>query len=318
MADYPVTEPFDGGLLDVGDGNRIWWEVAGNPNGKPAVLLHGGPGSGSSPGWRRWFDPERYLIVQFDQRQCGRSKPHAGDSSVADLSANTTDYLIADMETLRTTLGLDRWLVWGGSWGTTLGLAYAAAHPTRVSETILSSVTTTTRREVDWVTSQMGRVFPQEWAEFIALVPEAAHTGDIAAAYTRLLRNPDPAVHEPAAAAWCRWEDTHVATVPGFEPDPRFEDAKYRLCFARLVTHYWANTGFRSDDELMLGARSLGDIPCVLIHGRLDVSSPLDIPWQLAQVWPGSELIVVGDEGHHGGDAMSGAITAAADRFAAS
>jgi proline iminopeptidase len=315
MIGYPVTEPFDTGLLDVGGGQRVWWEVAGNPQGKPAVLLHGGPGSGSSPSWRRWFDPERYLIVQFDQRQCGRSEPNAGDQAVVDLSSNTTDHLIGDMEQLRNQLGIDRWLLWGGSWGTTLALAYAQAHPDRVSEMILSSVTTTTGREVDWVTRQMGRVFPEQWWEFVAHLPEPERDGNLAVAYATLLQDPDPAVHEPAAAAWCRWEDTHVATVPGYKPDPRFEDPHFRRCFSRLVTHYWANAGFRKDGELLDGVRGLGRIPAVLIHGKLDLSSPLDIPWQLAQAWPDAELVVIGGEGHHGGDARTEALVAATDRF---
>lgn len=313
---YAVTEPFATGLLDVGAGQRIWWEAAGNPDGRPAVLLHGGPGAGSSPRWRRWFDPERYLIVQFDQRQCGRSVPNAGAGTVVDLSENTTDDLISDIELLRTSLGIDRWLVWGGSWGTTLALAYAEAHPDRVTEMILASVTTTTSREVDWVTRQMGRVFPEQWREFVSLLAEPERAGNLAAAYARLLQNPDPAVHEPAAAAWCRWEDTHVATVPGFRPDLRYQDHRFRLCFARLVTHYWANAAFREDGALLAGARSLGHIPAVLIHGRLDMSSPLEIPWQLARVWPGAELVVVDNEGHHGGHGMTDATIDATDRFA--
>lgn len=318
MAEYPAIEPFDSGFLEIGDGHHVWWEAAGNPDGKPAVLLHGGPGSGSSPRWRRWFDPKQYLIVQFDQRQCGRSEPNAGDTAVVDLGENTTDHLISDIELLRSSLGVDRWLVWGGSWGSTLALAYAEAHPDRVTEMILGSVTTTTSREVDWVTRQMGRVFPEQWGEFVSLLPEPERAGNLAAAYARLLRDPDPAVHQPAAAAWCRWEDTHVATVAGYEPDPRFEDPRFRLCFARLVTHYWANAAFRDAGALLEGAALLGDIPAVLIHGRLDVSSPLDTPWQLAQVWPGAVLLVIDGEGHQGGYGTTEATIDATDRFAGS
>jgi proline iminopeptidase len=316
MPTYPVTEPLDSGMLDVGYGQRIWWETAGNQNGKPAVLLHGGPGSGSSPRWRRWFNPERYLIVQFDQRQCGRSEPNAGASAKVDLSTNTTDHLIADIEMLRKALEIDAWLVWGGSWGTTLALAYAETHPRRVTEMILGSVTTTTNREVDWVTRQMGRIFPTQWDKFVHHLPEPERGGNLAAAYARLLQDPDPVVHQAAAAAWCKWEDTHVATVPGYQPDPRYQDPRFRLCLARLVTHYWANAAFRGDDELLDHVHRLGSIPGVLLHGKLDISSPLDIPWQLAREWPGAELVVIGDEGHHGGDAMTTATIAATDRFA--
>ena len=317
MSAYSTSEPFGSGYLDVGDGQQIWWEASGNPKGKPALVLHGGPGSGLSPTRRSSFDPARYLIVQFDQRQCGRSEPNAGTDAAVDLARNTTDYLIADAELLRDHLLIERWMVWGGSWGTTLALAYAQSHPERVTEMILVSVTTTTAREIDWVTRQMGRLFPEQWTEFVSHLPISERDGNIAAAYANLLQDPDPTVHGPAAAAWCQWEDTHVATAPGHQPDPRFEDARFRLCFARLVTHYWSNEGFRKDGELLAGVRDLGHIPVVLIHGSLDVSSPLDVPWKLALAWPGAELVVIDNEGHSGGDAMAEAIVAATDRFAA-
>jgi proline iminopeptidase len=312
---YPVTETFDDGMLDVGDGHRVFWEVAGKPDGKPAVILHGGPGSGNSAGFRRMFDPERYLIVQFDQRQCGRSTPHAAEP-VVDLSTNTTQHLIADIEQLRRHLGINRWLVWGGSWGTTLGLAYAETHPKRVSEIVLASVVTTSRREVEWVTRAMGRVFPEQWERFRDHVPEADRDGNLAAAYARLLQAAEPAVHEPAAIEWCAWEDTHVATVPGFEPDPRYEDARFRLCFARLVTHYWANAAFLPDEALLDGADRLAGIPGVMVHGQLDISGPLDVPWQLAKAWLDAELVVIGSEGHVGGREMTDVIVDATNRFA--
>ena len=314
MPAYPVTEPFDRGMLDVGDGQHIYWEVAGTRDGKPAVILHGGPGSGMSTGMRKMFDPERYLIVQFDQRQCGRSTPHASEPEV-DLSANTTAHLIADIEQLRSHVGVDRWLVWGGSWGTSLGLAYAEAHPSRVTEMILASVVSTSHAEVEWVTRAMGRVFPQEWEQFRAVVAPEDRDGNLAAAYARLLQNPDPAVHEPAALAWCTWEDTHVATFAGHQPSPRYDDAKFRLCFARLVTHYWSNAAFIEDDALFLNASRLAGIPVLMVHGRLDISGPVDIPWRLAKVVPDAELVVLHDEGHGGGDAMFDVVVAATDRL---
>ena len=312
-----MTDAWDGGLLDVGDGHLVHWEAAGNPKGKPAVILHGGPGSAMSSRGRRLFDPDRYLIVQFDQRQCGRSLPHAAEP-VVDLSTNTTAHLIADIERLRRLVGVERWLLWGGSWGTTLALAYAETHPDRVSEMVLASVGGTSRTDVDWITRAMGRVFPEQWKRFRDAVPVADRDGNLAAAYARLLQSPEPAIHEPAAAAWCAWEDTHVATVPGYEPDPRYEDPRFRLCFARLVTHYWSNAAFLEDCALLRDAHRLAGIPVVMIHGQLDISSPLDTAWSLAGAIPGAELVVVRDEGHGGSTSTFEAIVAATDRFARS
>jgi proline iminopeptidase len=293
----------------------MYWEAAGNPNGKPAVILHGGPGSGMSDRTRRMFDPDRYMIVQFDQRQCGQSTPHAADP-VVDLSTNTTAHLIGDIELLREHLGVDRWLVWGGSWGTTLGLAYAQAHPDIVSEMILASIATTTHAEVEWITRAMGRVFPEQWERFRDVVAPSERDGNLAAAYSRLLQNPDPAVHEPAAKAWCDWEDVHVATYAGHQPSPRYEDPRFRLCFARLVTHYWSNGGFMQDGQLLRNADRLAEIPVLMVHGQLDISGPLDVPWRLSKLLPRSELVVIADEGHNGGTAMSDAVVAWTDRLA--
>jgi proline iminopeptidase len=312
---HPVTPAFVSGLLDVGDGHLVHWEVAGNPTGTPAVILHGGPGAALTSRARRMFDPERYMIVQFDQRQCGRSTPHASEP-VVDLSTNTTAHLIADMERLREHLDVERWVVWGGSWGTTLGLAYAEAHPERVRAMVLASVVGTSLADVEWVTRAMGRVFPRQWEAFRDAVPPADRDGDLAAAYARLLADPDPAVHEPAAAAWCAWEDTHVATVPGYTPDPRFEDPRFRLCFARLVTHYWSNAAFLPDGALVGDAHRLAGIPIVMVNGQLDISGPLDVPWRLATVLPDAELVVIDGEGHGGAGAMFDVIVAATDRFA--
>ncbi|WBB68696.1 prolyl aminopeptidase [Micromonospora sp. WMMD812] len=312
---YPLVEPYAHGLLDVGDDHHLYWEACGNPDGKPAVVLHGGPGSGCSPGWRRYFDPARYRVVLFDQRGCGRSRPHAADPAV-DLATNTTPHLVRDIERLRTHLGVDRWLVLGASWGSTLGLAYAQRHPDRVSELVLFSVVTTTRREVEWLTRAMGRIFPAEWARFRDGVPPASREGDLADTYARLLHDPDPAVRERAARDWCDWEDTHVATVPGHRPDPRFADPEFRMVFARLVTHYWRHAGFLPDGELLRGAGRLAGIPGVLLHGRLDISGPPDIPWQLAQAWPDARLEVLESAGHGGGHGMADRVLAALDGFA--
>ncbi len=267
---YPAIEPSDHGWLDVGDGQRVYWEVCGEPAGKPAVVLHGGPGSGCGPWWRTYFDPAAYRIVLFDQRGCGRSLPDAGDPAT-DLAANTTDHLVADIERLRRQLSIERWLVLGGSWGSTLALAYAQAHRNRVTEMALFAVGTDTRREVEWVTRDAGRFFPAAWARFRNGVPEAEREGSLVDAYSRLLESPDPEVRAKAARDWCDWEDAHVKTRPDQPADPRYEDPAFRARFARLVTHYWRHTAWREEGELLRGVERLAGIPAVLIHGRLDV-----------------------------------------------
>lgn len=312
---FPVTAPFDEGMLDVGDGHRVHWEVAGNPRGKPAIVLHGGPGA-PMPGGSRMFDPAAYLVVRWDQRQCGRSTPSAAEP-VVDLAANTTAHLVADIERLREHLDIDRWLVWGGSWGTLLGLVYAQAHPSRVSEMVLASVVGSSRDDIAWITRDMGRVFPAQWERFRDAVPPADREGDLAAAYARLLQDPDPAVHGPAAVAWCEWEDTHVATVPGHAHDPRYDDARFRLCFARLVTHYWSNGCFVAEGQVLHDAHRLAGIPIVMVNGQLDISGPLHNAWQLSKVLRDAELVVVAGQGHGASGTALDAIVAATDRFAA-
>ncbi|MEM8924450.1 MAG: prolyl aminopeptidase [Actinomycetota bacterium] len=311
---HPITDPLDGGLLDVGDGHRVFWEISGNRGGKPAVLLHGGPGGGSSPRHRSLFDPERYLLVQFDQRNCGRSTPHAA-TPVVDLRHNTTRHLVGDIEHLRAHLGIEEWLVWGGSWGATLALAYAQAHPDAVSELVLAAVTTTSRAEVEWLTRSMGRVFPERWERFIGALPPQERHGNLAAAYHRLLMDPDPHVHEPAAVAWCEWEDTHVSLANGHQPDLRNQDPAFRLAFARLVTHYWANAGFLDDGALLRDAGRLAHVPTFLLHGRMDVSSPAETAVTLAEHLPDAELFIAEREGH-GGPALSEHATMITDRLA--
>lgn len=310
---YPEIEPYASGLLDVGDGHHVYWETCGNPDGAPAVWLHGGPGSGSSPSARRLFDPAAYRAVLFDQRGCGRSRPLA-DSAAADLSANTTWHLIRDLELLREHLGVDRWVVAGGSWGVTLALAYAQAHPERVGALVLGAVTSGTRAEVAWITRAMRRVFPREWDAFAAGVPAAERDGDLIAAYARLLADPDPAVTDRAARAWCTWEDTHVSLAPGWQPMERYEDPRFRQVFARLVTHYWSNGCFLDDAPIAAGMARIAEIPAVLVHGRYDVSGPLDTAWDLHRVWPASRLVVLDDAGH-GGDDLWVAMAAALDGF---
>lgn len=212
-----MIEPYDRGLLDVGDDNLVYWEMCGNPDGKPVLMVHGGPGTGCTPGMRRMFYPDRYRSVLFDQRGCGRSLPHASDPAT-DMSRNTTEHLIADMEQLREHLGIERWLLCGGSWGSTLILAYAERHPERVTEIVISSVTTTRRREIDWLYRGVARFFPEEWERFRAGVPEAEHGGDLVGAYARLMEHPDPQVRAQAAVDWCAWEDAVVSLEPNPKP----------------------------------------------------------------------------------------------------
>jgi proline iminopeptidase len=321
LADRLVPRPrsertggYEQGFLDVGHGHQVYWEVHGAPLGKPAVMLHGGPGSGCSQASLRRFDLDVYRVALFDQRGCGRSRPHASTPAV-DLTTNTTHHLVNDIELLREHLGVDRWLVLGGSWGSTLALAYAQAHPAAVSELVLFSVVTTTRREVRWITHDVGRFFPDEWLRFREGMP-VSERGDLVAAFNRRLLDPDPEIHEAAAAHWCRWEEAHLRTGRDSEPDVRFLDPAFRLCFARLVTHYWRHAAWLEDGELLGGVDRLAGIPGVLVHGRLDLSSPLDVPWYLARAWKDSELVVIEDEGHGGGQGMTAAIVTATRRFA--
>jgi proline iminopeptidase len=254
-ATYPASTPHAHGRLHVGDRHSIYWEVCGNYGGKPAVVLHGGPGSGADASWTELFDPAAYRVVLFDQRGCGRSTPHAAQSADA-LIANTTQHLIADIEALRMHLAIDRWLVMGASWGAVLGLAYAQAHPGSVSELVLFSVVGGTQGEVDWATRGMGRFYPEEWQRFRAGVPDAERDGDLTAAYYRLLRDPDPDVHERAARNWCDWDDRQMR-APGEAPSRRYEDPAFRLCSARLVTHYWSHGHFIEDGALGRNAARL-------------------------------------------------------------
>ncbi len=313
---FPAIDPYDSGMLDVGDGHRVCWECCGSPAGKPALYLHGGPGSGCTPGQRRFFDPDAYRVVLFDQRGSGRSRPLASEPD-ADLSANTTAHLIADIEALRQLHGVESWTVLGLSWGTTLGLAYAQAHPRRVNALALGAVTTTSRREVEWLTRDVGRIFPREWDRFAAAVPDTLRRLPLVDAYATLLFDADPAVRDHAAREWCAWEDAHISLTPGHRPSPRYEDPAFRLRFARLVTHYWRNAAFLEDNQLLRDAPTLDGIPGVLIHGRYDVSGPLETAWRLSQRWTTSQLHVIDDAGHGGGDTFTAAIVDALTQFAA-
>ncbi len=299
----PSPEPFDVGGLDVGDGHVLHVEQVGTPDGLPIVYLHGGPGSGCTPGARRYFDHRRHRAVLFDQRAAGRSTPHASEAEV-DWASIDMDHHVGDIERLREHLGIDRWIVFGISWGSVLGATYAERHPDRVFAVVLAAVSTGTAEEVEWLTVHAGRFFPAEWRRFRDHIPAELSGQRIVDAYHTLLMDPDPAVHAPAAAAWCRWEDAHVTTTPGATPNPRYADARFRLGFARQVTHGWRHSAWLGPDEIVRNAGRLAGIRGWLIHGRLDVSSPVDAPWRIHRAWPDSELIVVDDEGH-GGEVMA-------------
>lgn len=313
---YPPIEPYEHGMLDVGDGNAVYWEVCGNPDGKPALVVHGGPGSGCGTGVRRFFDPQRYRIVLFDQRGCGRSTPHASDPAT-DLRHNTTHHLIADMERLREHLGVRRWLLHGGSWGSTLILAYAQRHPERVTEIVINAVTSTRRSEIDWLYRGVGRFFPQQWDRFLAGAPGTPRDGDVVGAYARLTADPDPAVRERATVDWCAWEDAVVSAEASVTNPYSDRPSAARTAMVRICSHYFAHGAWLEEGVLLRDAHRLAGIPGVLVHGRLDLSSPLDTAWQLHRAWPGSELIVVEQAGHFGTDETRRHVVRALDRFAA-
>lgn len=308
-------------MLDVGDGHRIWWEEWGEPDGVPAVYLHGGPGGGlGSSLYRYRFDLAKTRVVAFEQRGCGRSRPHASDLS-ASLARNTTAHLIGDIERLREYLGIQAWVVNGVSWGSALALAYAQCHPARVLGVVLFAVTTTSRREVDWITEGVGTVFPEAWDRFArhaecAGIGYVRGEGRLVEAYAQLLESADPMVREAASREWALWEDTHVSIGAGrFRRDPRWADARFRVGFARLATHYWSNDGF-CDPPLLERMDRVRGIPAVLLHGRRDISSPAVTAWELHRRWPGSTLVI--DEGDgHGGASMADHWSAANDRVLA-
>lgn len=295
------------GLLPVDAVHEIYWEESGDPGGIPAVYLHGGPGGGlGSGGYRMKFDPARFRVIGFDQRGCGRSTPHVTAAGY-DLNQNTTQHLIADIETLRQYLDVDRWLVNGVSWGSTLALAYAQAHPERVLGIVLMAVTTTDRFQVDWITETVGAIYPEAWDRVAGHAERAGigyqrGKGRLVEAYAQLTTDADHKVRDAASRAWREWEDHHVSIgTGGVHRNPTRDDEEHRV-FATLVTHYWSHDAFLSP-AILAQMERLHGIPATLIHGRLDVSGPAIVPWRLHGAWPGSELIIDEHEGH-GGAAM--------------
>ncbi len=289
---YPPIEPYDTGRLDVGDGHVIYFERVGTPGGKPAVFLHGGPGGGCTADHRRLFDPARYDVLLFDQRGCGRSEPHAS------LDANTTWHLVADIERLRESLGIARWLVLGGSWGSTLALAYAETHPERVSELILRGVYTVTRAELDWY-YQFGvsEMFPDRWEAFLAPIP-ADERGDLIAAYRRRLTGNDPRACIEAARAWSTWEGSTIKLLPDPAFAAGFGEDRFALAFARIENHYFSHGAWLEDGQLLRDAHRLRGIPGTIVHGRYDMPCPARYAWALHKAWPEAILHLVEQAGH--------------------
>jgi len=304
------------GWLDAGDGQRVFWRTSGNPDGKPLLVLHGGPGGGMPKDFGEPVDQQRYRIVRFDQRNCGRSTPHAADPGT-DLSWNTTDQLLRDIEMLREHLGIERWVVFGSSWGSALALAYAEQHPDRVTGLILLLFWQMGRVEVDWLyRGGLSIVFPEQWQQFIDILPVHERVNP-PAGYARLLTHPDREQRMRAATGWAAWEDAALSLEPaGRRNHYRREQDDALLAFARICAHYAAHDGWLEPGALLRDAHRLAGIPGVIIHGRHDLSCPLGPAWTFAQAWPEGELVVLDDAGHQGTPSMGKEIGLALERFA--
>ena len=290
---YPEIEPYESGRLDVGDGHDLYWELCGNPEGQPAVFLHGGPGAGCSKDHRRQFDPARYNVLLFDQRGSGRSTPHAG------LEANTTWHLVDDIERLRAMLGIETWLVFGGSWGSTLALAYAQAHPDRAAALILRGIFLMHKWELDWLYQEGGasRIFPDKWGSFVEPIPEEER-GDMVAAYHKRLTDPDPEVRMRAAKAWSGWEAETVTLLPNRKVVETHTSDEFAIAIARIENHYMINRGWLEEGQLLRDAPRLRAIPAVIVQGRYDCCTPPAAAWALHRAWPEAVLHIVPDGGH--------------------
>lgn len=309
---YPALEPYETGFLQVSDLHTLYYEQVGNPTGKPVVFLHGGPGGGIEPIYRRYFDPQKWRVILFDQRGCGRSTPHA------ELTDNTTWHLVSDIEQLRQHLGVDRWVVFGGSWGSTLALAYSQTHPEACRGLILRGIFMLRERELQWFYQEgCSLIFPDAWEDYLQPIPpEERH--DLIAAYYRRLTHPDRTLRLTAARAWSIWEATTSKLIPDPGLQKRFGESQFADAFARVECHYFVNKGFlESEDQLLKGCDRIRHIPTVIVQGRYDVVCPMVTAWELHKALPGAEFIVVPDAGHSMTEpGIRTALIEASDRFA--
>ncbi len=288
---YPEIEPYSAGMLRLDAVHAMYWEQSGNPQGTPVLFLHGGPGAGASPAHRRFFDPARYRIVIFDQRGAGRSTP------LGELRDNTTPHLVADIEKLRQHLGIERWLAFGGSWGSTLALAYGEAHPERCAGFILRGVFLCRKSEIEWFLYGPRNFFPEAWQVFAEVIPEAER-GDLLAAYYRRLTNPDPKVHMPAARAWSTYEGACSTLLPSPETVAYFAGDVVALGLARIEAHYFSHDIFMPENALLANAARIRHLPCTIVQGRYDAVCPIVTADELHCAWPEAEYIVVSEAGH--------------------
>lgn len=308
---YPATDPYASGQLDVGDGHSIYWERAGTPGAKPAVFLHGGPGGGIAPDHRRLFDPERYDVLLFDQRGCGRSTPHAS------LDANSTWHLVADIERLRVMMGIDQWLVFGGSWGSALALAYAQSHPDHVSELVLRGIFTLRRQEIDWYYQEgASRIYPDKWERFLAPIAEKDR-GDLLHAYHQILTGEDRTAQVAAARAWSVWEGETIRLLPDAALSATHDEDAFALAFARIENHFFVHRGWLEEGQLIRDAGKLRDIPGVIVQGRYDMACPAETAWALHRAWPEARFEMIEGAGHaYNEPGILDALIRATDSFA--
>ena len=289
---WPALEPYAHGYLETGEGHQVYWEECGNPNGVPVVFLHGGPGGGCNPAQRRLFNPNLYRIVLFDQRGCGRSKPHAS------LENNTTWHLVADIERLRVQCGVEKWAVFGGSWGSTLALAYAQSHPERVSALMLRGIFTLRRAELLWYYQEGASwIFPDKWEDFLGPIP-AAERGDMMAAYRKRLTSENKKEQHEAAVAWSLWEGRTLTLLPAPDIENQHEDAEYALAFSRIENHYFVHGGWLEEGQLIKNVDRIRHIPTVIVQGRYDMATPVRTAWDLHKAWPEAELHLIDAAGH--------------------
>lgn len=308
---YPPIEPYASGHLDAGDGHSIYWERVGTPGAKPAVFLHGGPGGGIAPDHRRLFDPSRYDVLLFDQRGCGRSTPHA------ELEANTTWHLVADIERLRAMIGVERWLVFGGSWGSALALAYAQAHLDRVSELVLRGIFTVRQAEIDWYYQEgASRIYPDKWERFVSPV-SAGERVNLVAAYRQLLTGDDEQARLAAARAWSAWELETITLLPNNDLEAKEDGDAFALAFARIENHYFIHGGWLEDGQLIRDADKLAKVPGVIIQGRYDMACPAETAWALHRAWPQARFEMIEGAGHaYNEPGILDALIRATDEFA--